>query len=119
MMIEGQSLRSIFEEVTFVLKLPILKENITETEYKQKSFVDSSKFDDNDLKMVEFFHDYAKENLAKIAIYLRDPYHISYIKDVKIQLTDFCGNIGGLLGLCLGFSIISFFELLFHCLFQY
>ena len=94
------------------------KHNKTCEEYKQSSLVDSSKFDDNDLKMVEFFHNYAKENLAKIAIYLRDPYHISYIKDVKIQPTDFFGNIGGLLGLCLGFSIISFFELLFHCLFH-
>ena len=61
-----------------------------------------------------FYLRYAEENVAKIAVYLKNPYHTSIIKDVKITLTDFISNIGGLMGLYLGLSFISVFELLYH-----
>ena len=67
-----------------------------------------------DEKFVKFYLRYAEENVAKIAVYLKNPYHTSIIKDVKITLTDFISNIGGLMGLYLGLSFISVFELLYH-----
>ena len=71
---------------------------------------------DTDKRFLKFYHQYATENIAKVAIYLRDPYHTSFIKDVKISFTDFISNLGGLLGLCLGLSFFSIAEIGYHCL---
>ena len=67
-----------------------------------------------DEKFEKFYLRYAEENLSKIAVYLKNPYHTSIIKDVKITLTDFVSNTGGLMGLYLGLSFISVFELIYH-----
>ena len=45
----------------------------------------------------------------------------SFVKDVKISLISFIGNTGGLMGLYLGLSFLSIFELLNHfikCIFE-
>ena len=34
-------------------------------------------------------------------------------RSLRMTVIDFIGNVGGLFGLCLGFSLISFFELLY------
>ena len=65
-------------------------------------------------KFIQFLHNYASENVAKIAVYLRDPYYTSITKDVKISFIDFVSNIGGQMGLCLGFSFFTIFELVYH-----
>ena len=67
------------------------------------------------IRLIEFYHNYAKENIAKVTIFIRDPYCTSYIKNEKIPLIDFISNTGGLVGLCLGLSFISAIELIYHC----
>ena len=56
---------------------------------------------------------YAKENIAKVSIFLRDPYVQRTIREVKISEITFVGTVGGLLGLFLGFSFISGMEVFY------
>lgn len=60
---------------------------------------------------------YAKENLVMFNIFIKDPYAKRFQKDEKITKTSYIANSGGLLGLCMGFSLISAAEILFHCFF--
>ena len=71
---------------------------------------------ETDTKVMKFYQRYAKENFAKVAIYFRDPHYTKIVRDVKITFTTFICNAGGLVGLCLGLSFISLFELLYHIL---
>ena len=61
--------------------------------------------------------DYAKENLVMFNIFIKDPYAKRFQKDEKITKTSYIANSGGLLGLCMGFSLISGAEILFHFVF--
>ena len=56
---------------------------------------------------------YAKENVAKIYVYLKDPYVKRIIREEKVTMITFVGSVGGLLGLFLGFSFISVIEILY------
>lgn len=38
------------------------------------------------------------------------------MRDQKIPVIAFVANTGGLLGLCMGFSLVSVFEILYHAL---
>ena len=65
-------------------------------------------------KLVDFLFDYAAKNLAVLNIFIRDPYYTSYSKNEQISTINFIGNAGGLLGLCMGMSFVSIFEVLYH-----
>uniref|UniRef100_A0A182R635 Pickpocket n=1 Tax=Anopheles funestus TaxID=62324 RepID=A0A182R635_ANOFN len=56
---------------------------------------------------------YARENLALIYIFVKDTYYRSFTKGELVGFTDFLSNVGGLLGLFLGFSIISLIEVIY------
>jgi len=58
-------------------------------------------------------HNYAKKNLAKVNIYIKDPYVAKYVTGEKITEMSFVGTVGGILGLFLGFSFISAIELVY------
>ena len=47
-------------------------------------------------------------------VLIKDPYSQRYRRDEKIAITSFIANLGGLLGLWLGFSWISGAEIVFH-----
>ena len=70
-----------------------------------------------DERMNNFVHKYAKDNIAVIELFVKDPYYTNTKRDVAITLTTFIGNAGGLMGLCLGLSFITLFEVVYHCLF--
>ena len=46
----------------------------------------------------------------------QDSYVKKFIKDEKITRISFLANAGGLLGLCMGFSLVSLFEIIFYTL---
>ena len=88
----------------------------------------------NDCPVVEAILDYSKDNLVMFNIfikekylfkiggkcwllYFQDPYAKRFMKDEKITKTAYIANSGGLLGLCMGFSLVSAAEILYHCLF--
>ena len=56
---------------------------------------------------------YAKENIAKVTIYMKDPYAKKIQRDIKISVSSFISNIGGLLGLFQGISVISIIEIFY------
>ena len=55
---------------------------------------------------------YARENLAKVHIYIQAPVVTKIVRDQRIPIIWFVANCGGILGLCMGFSIVTVFEVL-------
>ena len=58
--------------------------------------------------------EYGRKNLALFHVLIKDPYSVKYRRDEEIPVTSFIGNVGGLLGLYLGFSWISGAEIIFY-----
>ena len=65
-------------------------------------------------KIFNFVHQYADDNIAVVKLFLRDPYYTNIKRDTEITFISFIGNTGGLVGLCMGLSAISLFELFYH-----
>ena len=61
---------------------------------------------------------YGRQNLALVHIMIQSPYVIKLKRDVAMTFTTYIANSGGLLGLCLGFSLMSGIEIIF-CLFWF
>ena len=59
---------------------------------------------------------YAKKNLAVVNVYIKDPVVTRIMRDQKSPIIAFVANTGGLLGLCMGFSLVSLFEIFYHLL---
>ncbi len=47
-------------------------------------------------------------------MYIKDPVVTRILRDQKIPVIAFVANTGGLLGLCMGFSLVSVFEIVYH-----
>ena len=56
---------------------------------------------------------YGKDNLAHVNVLIQSPYITKIKRDVAMTFTNYVANAGGLIGLCIGFSFISGFEILF------
>ena len=52
--------------------------------------------------------------MAIVNVYIQDPYVKKYLIEEKISEISFIGNLGGLLGLFLGFSFVSVFEIIYY-----
>ena len=52
--------------------------------------------------MTEQIFDYARKNLAKIEIFIKDPYVSMFVTEEKITRISFAGTVGGILGLFMG-----------------
>ena len=59
---------------------------------------------------------YAKENLAVVRVFLRDPYYMLIVRDVRTNFLTIIGSVGGWFGMCCGLSAISIIEMLYHLL---
>ena len=57
---------------------------------------------------------YAKDNIAFIKVYMREPFAEVLQVSVKTTALDFISNIGGLMGLCMGFSLVTVAEIFYH-----
>ena len=55
-----------------------------------------------------------RDNLVEVGIFFRDPFYVMIEREMRITELDFVSNIGGLMGLLMGFSFISLIELLYH-----
>ncbi len=65
--------------------------------------------------LIDSLHAYARQNLALVNIYIKQPVVTRILRDQRIPVIWFVANCGGILGLCMGFSIVTVFEVL-HCL---
>ena len=57
---------------------------------------------------------YTKENMAMVSVYIREPFAEVFLVDEDTSIMDFISSIGGLLGLCMGFSFVSVAEILYY-----
>jgi len=74
-------------------------------------------FNSSDKRILELekaLFDYSKHNLAVVNIYIKEPVVTRILRDQKIPIISFVANTGGLLGLCMGFSLVSLFEIIYH-----
>ena len=76
---------------------------------------------ENNKKIVEFILKYAKENIAMVRLFVRDPYYTSIKRDVEMTLSSFWVMLEALLvylwdlvwsALLKGFIILSTFSLI-------
>ena len=56
----------------------------------------------------------SRDNLVEVGIFLRDPFYVKIEREMRIHYLDTLSDIGGLMGLITGFSIISLIELFYH-----
>lgn len=54
---------------------------------------------------------YTRKNIAKISLYIKDPYVSKYVTEEKITEFAMVGTLGGILGLFMGSSFISVVEI--------
>ena len=67
-------------------------------------------------RIAKFLYKYAKTNLAVLNVLIKDPFYTLIKKDEQISVISFIGNAGGLMGLCMGLSLVSIFEIFYHIL---
>jgi hypothetical protein len=67
-------------------------------------------------KLIDFLVEYARDNIARLTVYIKEPLYTQIKRDEQMSILSFIGNVGGLLGLCLGLSMISIFEMFYFCL---
>jgi hypothetical protein len=65
--------------------------------------------------LYNFMFNYARNNLAVLKVFIKDPYYTKIKKDEQMTFVAFVGNAGGLAGLCMGLSLVSIFEVFYHC----
>ena len=76
----------------------------------QTDVVDNS----SDDALLNAMFTYARQNLALVNIYIKPPVVKRIMKDERIPVIWFVANCGGILGLCMGFSIVTVFEVLHY-----
>ncbi|XP_058451931.1 pickpocket protein 28 [Malaya genurostris] len=64
-------------------------------------------------KLLSHNNSYARKNIALVYIFFSETYFRSLIKGELVGFTDFLSNVGGLLGLFMGFSLISLAEVIY------
>ena len=69
---------------------------------------------ENNKRISNFIYNYAKTNFLFLTVFIKEPYFTLIKRDEQMSLISFLGNTGGLLGLCLGLSLVSIFEMFYH-----
>ena len=59
---------------------------------------------------------YAKENVALVTIYIREPFAEEILISEKVSIVNLMSDVGGLLGLFMGCSFVSALEIIYHIL---
>ena len=91
--------------------------NSTCNEWPKNFFEDLEEGDKPNSTLNDELFEYGKQNLALIHVMMQSPYTTKIKRDVAMTFTNYVANTGGLLGLCLGFSFISFIEIIVWCCF--
>jgi len=79
-----------------------------------KSEDDQIEFDKPAVDLVNQIYRYSRDNLALVNVYIKNPVVTKIRRDQKIPLIWFVANSGGILGLCMGFSMVTVFEVLHY-----
>ncbi|TRY76324.1 hypothetical protein TCAL_15908 [Tigriopus californicus] len=89
---------------------------LPEEDVLQVIFSDEMTLRQEALQLISLLHKYARENLLLANIYIKDPAVTMIKRDQKIPVIWFVANVGGILGLCMGCSLVTVFEVLHHFL---
>ena len=92
----------------------ILKANNTDGICDENDLISNDSLIRSNLLLIDFLTKYAKNNFAIVTVFIKDPFFTKIVREEAISFIEFLGNIGGLLGLFLGVSIISCFEIVCH-----
>ena len=57
---------------------------------------------------------YCRENIAFVSLFMREPFAEVLAVNVDTTLMNFIGSLGGLLGLCMGFSFVTIAEIFYY-----
>ena len=87
---------------------------ISDCELMSKAFV----FSPHGQKALDALYLYAKKNLLWLNVYVKDSFATRIVRDERMTITSFVANVGGLLGLCMGFSLVSVAEMVYFCVKQ-
>ncbi|XP_023326252.1 uncharacterized protein LOC111699750 [Eurytemora carolleeae] len=68
-------------------------------------------------KRLELVKQYARDNIVSVNMYIENPFITSYTTDVEMSGLDIISSIGGLLGLFIGFSLVTLGEIVYYLLF--
>ena len=74
-------------------------------------------FGTNDVKADKFEEDvfmYAQNNIVTLTMFIREPFAEKIVTNEKISRISFMSDVGGLLGLFMGFSFVSAVEIIYH-----
>lgn len=63
--------------------------------------------------------DYCIENLVLMSVSMAKPYMTVYQTDIVMSWSTFVGNLGGSLGLCMGFSMVTIAEIVYYTLIKH
>ena len=81
-------------------------ENIISTDYLTRNTTMT--------RLLDSIFKYSRDNLALVNIYIKPPVVTRILRDQRIPIIWFVANCGGILGLCMGFSIVTVFEVLHY-----
>lgn len=63
--------------------------------------------------LTSILYEYARKNLLWLNVYVKDSFATRIVRDERMTRTSFVANVGGLLGLCMGFSLVSVAEIFY------
>ena len=92
----------------------ILEAERDDKDYNCSSFISTPALLKKNSNLTSFLFKYAEENFAYVKVFSKFPYHTKIQMSLEMNEIQFISNLGGLLGLLMGLSIISLFELIYH-----
>jgi hypothetical protein len=57
---------------------------------------------------------YCSNKLARVVVFIQKPFVSTYLHDQSMSYFQLVANMGGIIGLCMGFSVVSVAEIFFH-----
>ena len=74
----------------------------------------SKELDFNFTKFTEYLTRYISENVAVVKVFMKEPFAEVLARNIHTTETDFVSDIGGLLGLSMGFSFVTLAEIMYY-----
>lgn len=125
--IRSQSFRSSFKEklISLGLETSLVDDLSPDLRWERQKVVNVMCDDDNPENWEELLADapeefkqallkYAKENLIKMHLFISSPFTTAYQRYIETTKINFIANVGGLMGLCMGFSFVSLTEIIYY-----
>ena len=57
---------------------------------------------------------YCRDNLARVVVFIQKPFVSIFLRDQMMSYLQLVANMEGLMGLCMGLSVVSVAEIFYH-----